>query len=493
MFTMIDPPPTPRRDALRTNVARGSLLGLLGQGWHLLTVFVLYAFLARKLGPAGFGQWRVVVSVLVWFELFINSGLTQVATKSITESGADGRRRVVRASYLGQAGFAVAAFAALELLAGPIAVLLHQPALAPLLRISALDIPLYGAFMVASAVVLGEERFERQAVSWIVYATAKGLLIAGLVATGFSVQGALVGNALSSLVGFAAVFRPWERRHGEGPDLVALAATLVVATVPFLALSLSEGLGESVDLWLVSAAVPSAVLVGLYASAVVLAQVPTFLFQGLDRVLFPSVARAGAEQDARLAGHYAGQGIRLALLVNLLLVAIVAATGRQALTLVYGKAYVAAYVPLVLLMMAASGRTLRSVCSQVLMAEDRRRDALLVMLGTLATEIVLLVVLAPRYGLAGAAAAAAASALAGGAIAASLLARHVGTRPLLTLLRSAGAAAAVWAALAYLTPQAPAWLLAAYPLAAVAYVAVLAVLGEFGPDDIASLREAFGR
>lgn len=478
---------------MRTNVARGSLLGMLGQGWHLITVFALYAFLARRLGPAGFGQWRVVISVLVWFELFVNSGLIKVATKSITEVGADRRPRIVRASYLGQAGFALGAFAALELLAGPIAALLRQPALAPLLRISALDIPLYGAFMVASAVVLGEQRFERQAFAWIVYATAKAALIAGLVATGFSIQGALVGNAVSSLVGFVAVFRPWERRKEGGIDLVPLMGTMLVATVPFLALSLSEGLGQSVDLWLVSAAVPSAVLVGLYASATVLAEVPTFLFQGLDRVLFPSIARAGAEHDRRLAGHYAGQGVRLALLVNLLLVAIVAATGRQALTLVYSKAYVGAYIPLVLLMVAAAGRTLRSVCSEVLMAEDRRRDALLVMLGTLAVEVVLLAVLIPRYGLPGAAAGVAASALAGGAISTGLLARQVGTRPLFTLLRSGAAALVVGVALAYLTPQAPGWLLVAYPLAAAGYVAVLGLLGEFGDDDIASLREAFGR
>jgi stage V sporulation protein B len=476
-----------------TNVARGSLLGLLGQGWHLLTVFALYAFLARKLGPAGFGQWRVVISVLVWFELFINSGLTKIATKSIAESGDDRRPGVERASYLGQAGFAVAAFAALELLAGPIASLLHQPSLAPLLRISALDIPLYGAFMVASAVVLGEQRFERQAVSWIVYATAKAALIAGLVGFGFSVQGALVGNALSSIVGFAAVFRPWRKREGDLSQMLALTGTLLAAAVPFLALSLSEGLGQSVDLWLVSAAVPSAVLVGLYASATVLAEVPTFLFQGLQRVLFPSVARAGAEGDVRLAGHYAGQGIRLALLVNVLIVAVVAATGRQALELVYSSAYLGAYVPLVLLMVAAAGRTLRSVCSEVLMAEDRRRDALLVMIGTLVAEVALLWVLIPRYGLMGAAAGVAASALAAGAISAGLLARQVGTRPLWTLLRSVVAAAAVGAALAYLTPHAPVWLLAAYPLAAVAYIGVLTVLGEFGADDITSLREAFGR
>lgn len=475
-----------------TNVARGSLLGLIGQGWHLVTVFALYAFLARKLGPASFGEWRVVVSVLVWFELFINSGLVKVATKSISEAR-DDRPRIERAAYLGQGVIAVVAFMALEVLAGPIASLLGRASLAPLIRISALDIPLYGAFMVVSAVVLGEERYERQAVAWIIYATAKFVAIAVLVAAGFSVAGALVGNALSSVVGFAAVFAPLRKREDGAAVVAALSRVLMIAAVPFLALSLTEGLGQSADLWIVSAIVPSATLVGLYASATVLAEVPTFLFQGLQRVIFPSVARAAADNDERLAGHYAMQGVRLALIVCLFIVALVASTGHQLLGLVYGGRYAGAFFPLVLLMIAASGRTLRATCSEVLMARDRRRAAITVMVSVLAFEVVLLAVLAPRYGLPGAAIGVAVSALVGGAWSVLLIGRQVGTRPIGTLIRAAVAAAVVGAALAFLTPPAPLWLLVAYPLAAVAYGGLLWLTREIGSQDVVSLREAMGR
>ena len=477
---------------MRTNVARGSLLGIAGQGWHLLTAFALYAILARRLGPAVFGQWRVVISVLVWFELFINSGLIKVATKSISESRAD-RSRIERASYLGQALIAAAAFIALEVLAGPIAGMLGRPELAGLLRVSALDIPLYGAFMVASAVVLGQERYERQAIAWIIYATAKFVAIAVLVVAGFSLTGALVGNALSSIIGFAAVFSPWKKREGSESDVVALSRVLMVAAVPFLALSLTEGLGQSADLWLVSAMVPSATAVGLYASATVLAEVPTFLFQGLQRVIFPSVARAAAERDERLAGHYAMQGVRLAIIVCVFMVALVASTGHQLLSLVYSDAYAGAFLPLVLLMVAAAGRTVRATCGEVLMARDRRRAALVVMAGVLVLEIALLAVLAPLYGLVGAAAGVAAAALVGGLWSVLLIARQIGTRPLATLARCAVSAVLVGAGLAIITPAAPLWLAAAYPMAAIAYAALLWLTREVGADDVASLREAFAR
>lgn len=477
---------------LRRNVARGALLGIAGQAWHLVTAFLLYAFLARRLGPATFGQWRVVLSVLVWFEIVVNAGMVKVVTKAITEAS-EKRASAERASYAGQMLLAAGAFALVEVLAGPIAALLSDPSLAPYLRIAALDIPLYALFLVASAVVLGEQRFERQAVSWIVYATAKFVAIAVLVAVGFSVQGALIGNALSSVVGFAAVFTPWRRGDATRREIGQLTRWMLAASVPFLTVSLLEGLVQSTDLWFVSAIVGNGLLVGLYASASVLAEIPMFLMTGLNRVLFPSVARAGAEGDARLAGHYAVQGVRTAIIVTVFGVAVAAATGRLALELVYSSVYAGAFVPLVILVFAAVGRTVRAACAEVLMATNRGRLAVASLAGAFVLEVALLAVLAPRYGLVGAAAGGAAAALAAGGAAAFLIRASLGVRPLLTLGRCTVAAAFVGVALAYLTPNAPIALFVAFPLAAVLYLALLRLLREIDADDVASIRMAMER
>lgn len=477
---------------MRSNVARGALLGIAGQAWHLLTVLLLYRFLAVRLGPSGFGEWRLALSVLIWFEIFINSGLVKVTTKAISETPV-GRQKVVRAGYIAQALVAMLTFVALEVTAPLIARLLSSPDLSTLLRIAALDIPLYAAFMLAASVVLGEERFERQALAWIIYATAKFAAIIVLVAVGFSVPGALVGNALSSLVGFAAVFVPWGRDPADYSELWALSRTMLTASTPFLSVALLEGLGQSADLWMVSAILASSFLVGLYASAAALADIPTFLLQGLNRVIFPSVARADAEGEPELASHYAMQGVRLALLVTVLGVGVIAATATQALVFVYREAFLGATVPLVLLVVASVGKNVRATCSEVLMAQDRRRAAMAVMAGAVAVEVALVALLAPRYGIAGAAVGTAVAALAAGAIA-SLLIRHLlSPRILLTLLRSAVAAALVGAGLALWKPPPTLLLLVAYVVAAVVYVVVLRLLGEFSSDDIDSMRAAFAR
>jgi O-antigen/teichoic acid export membrane protein len=476
---------------LAKNVARGSLLGMLGQGWHMVTAFLLYAFLARRLGPSYFGQWRVVLSLLAWFEVFVTSALVRVATKEIGERPRE-TVRLSRAAYAGQALLAAAVFAAVELAAVPIARLLSDVSLAPLIRIAALDIPLYAMLMIASGIVLGAQRYERQAVAWLVYATAKAGLIALLVAAGFSLPGALVGNALSSLVGFAAlVSRPGRLRMAVR-ELAPLAWGMLVASLPFLALALVEGVGNNVDLWLVSAVVANRAAVGLYASAAVLAEVPVFLFLGLNRVIFASVVRARADGDCEGADAYATAAVRTAMIVTVAAVALAASVGRQAIDLVYSAAYAGAFLPLVLLMTAGMGRTVRATCTEVLMATGKRGSALAILGATVALEIVAVAVLAGRFGLTGAAAGTAASAGVAAIWAGVALRSATGRRPLATLARSTAAAMVVGGGLV-LTAPSPLLLVVAVPVALAVYIALLHLFGEFSAEDRASIRASMGR
>ena len=82
------------------NATRGMLLGIVGQAWHLVTALLLYAFLARSLGPALFGKWSVTLSVLGWFEIFVTASLVKVTTKAISEAPVDPSRSE-RAGYVG--------------------------------------------------------------------------------------------------------------------------------------------------------------------------------------------------------------------------------------------------------------------------------------------------------------------------------------------------------------------------------------------------------
>ncbi len=469
----------------RTSVARGTVLGITAQFWQLLTAFLLYHFLADLLGPKGFGQWRVTLSVLNYLEMLLYSGLVQVAAKRLAQD--PGNRAVIeRGSYFAQSVLAGTLFVGLQLGAGVIASLLREPDLEPFIRIAALDLPFIAAFVLASSIRLGRHDFARQAFGMTVYSTAKFVAIGALVWRGFSVPGALVGNAVASIVGFIVMFTPWERVHVSFKRTLGEARGMGLEAVPFLTQSLVAGAFGDSGLWFVQAFRGSATA-GLYGAAAALSEISTFLFAGLSRVLFPSVARAGAEKEEGLVARYATQGVRLALFISVLGVAVIAATGREALVFVYTLAFAAAAPAFTVLMIAAVGHNVLETCTSVLMARGQRRQALTIIIVATVFEVALLAVVTPRYGLVGAASVAALSAALAGTAAVWTLRALLGARVGWTLLRTTAAAAVVGAGLALAHPVGF-WLIPAYLVAGAVYVALLLLFREIDSDDLRSLR-----
>ena len=473
--------------ATKTSLARGTVLGVVAQAWQLVTAFLLYHYLYEVLGEAGFGQWRVTLSVLNYVEMLVVGGLVQVAAKRLAEDP-DNAPRIERAAYLAQMLLAGLLFIMLEAGAGLIAAALRAPYLESLIRIAALDIPVVAAFMIAGHLELGRQHFSRQVMGMLVYATAKFVAIGVLVWVGFSVPGALIGNALASIVGFAVLFVPWKGTGTRIRGVVAEARGMGLASIPFLAQSLVSGVSSDADLWFVQAMRGSAAA-GVYGAAAALAEIPAFLFAALSRVLFPSIAKAGAQKDEGLVARYALQGVRLALLVTVLGVAVIAATGGAALALVFKASAAVAAVPFTVLMVASVGRSVRATCTDVMMARGQRRQALTIVVSMTIAEVVLLAVVTPGFGAVGAAASAALAALAAGTAACLVLRGLLGWRVVWTVVRSSLAAAIVGIGLAFARPT-HLWLIPAYVVAALVYAVLLRLMREIDEDDVNSLRGA---
>lgn len=461
-------------------------MGLASQGWHLLTAFALYAILARLFGPQKFGDWRLALSVLAWFEIVITSGIAKSLVKSIAENPADAPR-LTRSAYVGQFAVACMVFLLMIATADPVAVALGSPSLAPLLRLAAVDIPLFALLVIASAHLLGIQRFERQAVGWLVYATSKALLVGLLAAGALPVQGALIGNALSSVVGLAALAVRLPRVDGGLELSRRTAIALALAAVPFLSLALLAGLNMSSDLWIVGSLFSGTSDVGLYAAATILAEVPVFLFVGLNRVVLPEVARAHARGDIADRDQSALLGIRLAIIVSVMGVAVAVFGGRQLLEAVFSAPYAEVAVPLAWLMVAALGRTVMSTACEVLAACDRMRFSIWAMVLTGVAQVGAVVALATGFGLVGAAMGAALASILGAGVTVFALRDSVAGRPVKTLLKSAGAAALAAAPLALVHGSGVATV-AVLLLSSLAYAVLLVVVREVGNDDLETLR-----
>jgi O-antigen/teichoic acid export membrane protein len=226
---------------------------------------------------------------------------------------------------------------------------------------------------------------------------------------------------------------------------------------------------------------------GFYGAAAALAEIPTFLFAALSRVLFPSVAKAGARNDEGLVARYASQGVRLALLVSVLGVAVIWATGGTALALVYKASAAVAAVPFAILMVASIGRTVRMTCTDVMMARGQRRLALAIVISMVLIEVLLLALVTPTFGLIGASASAAISALVAGTAACLVLRKLLGWRIVWTVVRSSIAAAIIGIGLWYAQPT-RLWLIPAYLVGFLGYAVLLRVFREIDQDDLDSLQ-----
>ena len=177
-----------------------------------------------------------------------------------------------------------------------------------LFRIAALDIPFYGLFFIAIALLNGRQQHLAAGVATGCYATVKLAGIAVLAALGPTVEGALVANVVGSAAGLAAA----TVAIGGRPFVPSLADWRLVLQ---LALPVSlRGAGvqllANVGLWVLSALGSAAdqAAKGLYVAALSIARIPTVTVYGTTGVLIASVSRADAASKIGAAAVLAPSG-----------------------------------------------------------------------------------------------------------------------------------------------------------------------------------------
>lgn len=348
-----------------TTLARRSAQAL-GWSWagalaRALLQFVLQIALARVLGPEAFGQAAAVLLVVGLGGLIAEAGL---ASALIQREGLDvgDPGRALAGVLLASLVVAVV----IVLLAAPIAALLGDPQLEPLVCAAAAIVPVHAAACLPPALL--QRRFEvkrLQGIQLIGYGIGYGVLGLALAAGGagawsllaaFAAHAALVG--LLSLGGAPGV--SWRLRWAGGEALRGYGARITAANI------VNWGL-ESIDRLLVSRTLGPAAL-GPYAVAASLARAPvTLLVSSAQPVAFAASARLQSENDRLARGYLAV--LSLALLVAVPLFVLLAWFSAIVVGALYGAAWAAAAAPFAWLclgvpffvMLALTGPLLRGV------------------------------------------------------------------------------------------------------------------------------------
>lgn len=427
---------------VRNTVASGAVYLLGAQFLLLVAGYTVHAFLGRTLAPSTYGLFGVVMAFLTWIEVSLTGGFPY----AIRKFGAEDSKRlpgVARTALRGQTLYA-AALLVLALAAAPwLAGALGEPSLSNLIRLAALDIPVFAFYFAYIGILNGRRAFSRQSIAMALYATAKVVAILGLVLLGWGVRGALIGNILASVAGLAAAIVA-VGRLGAGKD--EPMKTVVGYAAGTAALGIVFTLLISIDIFFVKALVSDGNHVGFYVAATTLARAPFLLFLGIATAALPALSRATSTNDVQLARTYMSQALRLHLILLLPMTALVAGSASGMVALVYGLDYLAAGPVLSVAMLAFTLFGLTNALYNMLVASGETKVPLFSAILLVGLDSVLALWLIPMYGILGGAMAAACTAGLGLIIALWCVILHFG-KPvdLLSVVKITFAAAVIYA------------------------------------------------
>lgn len=491
------------------SLTSGTAVMTAGRIFAVGTAYALNVFLARQLGPAAFGLFGVVITVVLWLELLVAEGLPLWIVRTVDP---DGRGPLIpRAYVLGQIAFSIALALALALSAPLLAHVFAEPASVLPIRVAALDIPLFALYNLLLAVLLGSRRFGLQSAATSGYALTKLAATVALVLGGLSVLGAVLGSVAASagglIVTFALIRLVFRGRPlvGGSSDLVALAPTgtgplregtpaplgdAISGSSATALLLITQSLALSADLWLVKAMLPAA-NAGYYRAASLVAQVPIALSTGIVWGLYAAYSSAHRRNDDVRQQHYLSQTVRLLVAAAGLWTALVVTTAGPLLATIFSKGYEVG-APLLVVLGAGTAVGLIGVAlAPVLLIEGKTRRVLIAAASLVVAEIVAAAVLVPRIGALGAALAVT------GAFTAASAAALVAVRgrlafPLLATLARLLVPAVVVAALAFwIAPVAGLGLLAWYCLLSAVFAVLLFATRGVTIEDVRAVREGF--
>jgi stage V sporulation protein B len=461
-------------------VRRAFIALTVGQLLALVSAYGTHVTLARLLGASDYGDYGIILNALSTASVFLTAGLPEAIAKVVAQRPALSSAFAHQALRL-QARVALVLGVGYALLSPLLARVLKDPAIAGSMALSALSIPGVAIVAVAQGTLNGQRRFWAQA---LLVGGGAALRCAAVVTLTYfyRIPGAVMGLVVApTVVGLATL--PALKPHSE-PGLVDPKELSQFAR-PVVVFTVALALLMNLDLFAVKAAGTSAEWIGLYAAAATVAKMPYLVLSALGVVLLPVLSSAGSENAAaRATLRTAFRGL---LLGSFLIAGTLVPLSSAILRTLYGATFVAAALPLALLLVSGTIFTLFFVISYAIYGVGNPKTPMKLTLFGLAVELVVLVPLIRWLGVTGAAAASVLTSTL--LLVTSLLVARgpLGSITSLGTLLRAGLAFVLTVALGLELSNGTFFALLWSPLLAVANLAVLLVTRETSVRELASM------
>lgn len=461
-------------------LARG-IISLVGvQSAFLIGGYIIHFYLGRKLGPADYGIFGVVMAFLVWMEVSLTGGFPYAIRKFGSECE-DLMTAIARSAMFGQLIYSTLLFITALAAAPWIALLLNDKNLTGLIRLASLDIPAYAFYFCYTAVLNGRQNYARQSAAMLTYAVSKVVAVLLLVILGFGVKGAIIGNILASAGGLAAamVFT------GRLPKVKTYPIKKLISYAGGTAgLSVCFTLLISIDMFAVKALGRTPESVGFYTAANTLSRAPFYALLGIATATLPALSRAASKGEHDKVLKYVQQSLRFHMMILVPATAILSGTASGTIKLIYTEKFAEAAPALAILAAGLMLFGLLHALYNTLVAIGDIRTPLLGTAFLIITALALNIVLVPVLGIKGAATSSTATAVAGLIVSAVICARKLGG----LIAPISAVRIAIAGALVYLTARSlhaeGIRLAAGYLLLLVIYFTAIAVMREIRKEDI---------
>jgi len=361
-------------------LAVGTAFVLAGQVSFVLGGYLLHFYLSRAIDPVAYGTYGLIMNVLTWTESPLNSGLPW-AVRKFLPADPEAFNSILRTGLRWQIVLGMVLCVATIVAAPWFTDAIRDSSLTFYLRLAFVDISLMALYTLYRAALNGLRLFAAQGASMAVYTVAKLASSLLLVQLGYSLSGAIVGNAIGTLVGCLAALWLLQRATGFTPRSIAMAGqrfsqryngrTMLAFALPTVLFTLTTTFLTTMGLVAVKGLVRDGLQVAYYAAANYLAMAPTVLLVAFSFTLFPHLAGSIAAHDWPLTRTYIQSAVRLLALVLIPGTFLVLGTSAQIIPVLYPRDYAAAAPLLNLLLVSTGLHNLYMIFANAILAEGR--------------------------------------------------------------------------------------------------------------------------
>ncbi len=375
---------------------RGAMYLVVAWLVWIITGYLINVGLGRYLGPQMYGIYGLVMSILLWLEIFIITGIPYAVQKFVA-SDEENAYSILRTASLIQCVVICFLFALSFFTSPLLAKFFNNSSLILYFRVAFINIFFYGVFYLYVSFQNGLRNFGRQALLLITYSLSKLIFILICVLVFRSLVSIFLAISAASLAGAIVGYLFLEdNKRCSSYD----KKQLIQFAFPALIFSLAINLILYVDFWTVTFYLGKEIS-GFFFAAANVARVPYFFVLVPIAVVLPTVSNQLASHSLKEAKSTIQSACRILFIFSVLVGILVTVYSKDIIQIFYSSLFESAGVILPVLIWGIIFLAFLFLLTTVINADHRPFVSASIVTGSIIIDVLLNIILVRKYGAVG--------------------------------------------------------------------------------------------